>query len=175
MRLDIAQQLADYRGVLGWNAVSGKWPAIEIPLFIQEHPIAIRKPKILELATYGTADPISGKDQKVHYIFRGAPDLLTLTISGWIITPKVSNAFSPKDKLGADLNIGNISYGEIILAFIEGHMDISAAGSFNRKDPDYYITPYGQQYNGPVIQTFEMQYTPTMKKQSFNMTLLLEK
>ena len=175
MRLDIVQQLADYRGVLGWNAVGGKWPDIEVPLFIQEHPIPLRKPKLTEVALAGITDPISGKELRTHYIFSGAPELLSLAISGWIITPTASGAFTPKDKAGSNLSLGNVSYGEIILAFIEGHMDISSAGAFNRKDPDYYITPYGQKYNSPIIQAFDLSYTPTMKKQQFNMTLLLEK
>lgn len=175
MRYDIAQQLTDYRGVLGWNAVGGKWPAIEIPLYIKDHPLPLRRPKVTEINTAPLNDPVSGYELSTQTIFFGSPDLLQISITGWMITPKSNNQFSPKDISGAALSVGNISYPELVMAFIEGRMNISATGAFNRKDPDYYVTPYGHRYNSPIISAFDASYSPTMKKQTFNMTLLLEK
>lgn len=182
MRQDIVQQLADYRGVLHWDSFSAydnggvvTRPAVDIPLYIKEHPLPFRKPKPTEIATVPTIDPMSGFDNSWQAVFWGAPDLLQITVSGWIITPIASGAFTPVDAAGSLLNLGNISYAELISAYIEGRMNQTIKGASQRKDPTYYISPQGHKYNNPIIAVWDPQYSPTMRKQPFSMTLYLEK
>lgn len=193
-RSDIVQQLASYKGILRWNGyVDGQGvtrPAIDVELYIKEHPIPIRKPKVTEIVTANTIDPYSGREAHSEYLFYGAPDVLQIALSGWIITPTaVSNTrtsgnaywattgWAPKAADGSDITstVGNIPYGELVSAFLEGRMNPSINGGSQRKDPDSYISPYGNEYAKPVISLWECTFTTNMRKQQFNATLLLEK
>lgn len=184
-RLDIAQMVADYRGVLHWNSfstysngVSLTRPALDLPLFIKDHPIPVRKPKVTEVVTVPTIDPFSGKDTHASYLFFGSPDILQVVLSGWIITPKADStswgATVDGSQSGTSLGLIEKSYGDIVAMYIEGEMNQTIGGAWQRKDPDYYITPHGQRYNNPKIATWDIQYTTNMRKQLFNMTLYLE-
>lgn len=179
MRSDILAQIADYRGVVGWNAFTEPYnntarPAIEVPLYIKEHPIPSRRPKITELASVSDIDSASGFEVSQNYLFRGAPDALQVTISGWTITPMVNSRWDPKDINGNSLNIGDVSYPEIISAYIEGRMNKTLTGGWQRKDPDYYVTPYGQKYTKPIVNSFDPSFTTNPRKHSFSMSLILE-
>lgn len=176
MRLDIEQQLADYRGVLHWdgfNAYDGgvlqARPAFDVPLFIKEHPIPTRKPKITEIVTVGTIDPNSGFDLRTEGMFYGAPDPLQVTIQGWIITPTLNNQYNT-----GYTNAGNMSYADIISAYLEGRMNMNLHGAYQRVDPTYYISPHGHKYPHPIIQSWEPTQTQNMRKVQFSMTMILE-
>lgn len=182
-RQDIYQQLASYRGILGWEAFTdaqgNNRPKVEVELYIKDHPIPIRKPKLTEINTVTNFHPYESRETNTQALFFGAPDTLQLAISGWIITPIVVSgtgyAFSPKDVSGSVLPYGNVSYAEVIGAYISGKLNLSAVGSYQRKDPDYYISPYGHQFLVPTISVWSPQYAVNMKRQAFSMTLLLEK
>lgn len=181
IRQDIAAMVADYRGLLHWNAVSGyvngsivNYPAIDIPLYIKEMSVPIRQPKITEVATVPTIDPNSGFDLKAEGVFWGGPDPLTLTLTGWIITPVTNKVYTPVDATGSLLNIGNMSYGEIISAYLEGRMAQNQQDAVQRTDPAYFLTPHGQKYVSPHISIWDTSFTVNMKKETFSMTLILE-
>lgn len=173
-RQNASSQLSDYRGVLHWNGYTdGKAfvrPAIEIPMYIREHPIPMRKPKLTEVSTIPMEDVAGERDTSVQALFWGTPDLLQIQISGFLLTPTTNGRWSipeyPDD---------NVSYAEIISAYIEGRLNLSAGGMWRRRDPDYYISPQGHRYNNPIISIWEPQYTAVRTKQQFTMTLLLEK
>lgn len=180
---DIVAQLTSYRGLLGWagftNGRGDVIPAIEVELFIKEHPIPIRKPKITEVNTLLQKDPGSGLASNTQAIFLGAPDPLTLNLSGWIITPRTAVGggqykYDPKALSGTSLNWGNISNAEVITAFLGGRVDVSAAGLGIRRDPDYYVSPQGSKYSYPTVMTWNPSYTVSQKKVAFTMTLGLE-
>jgi hypothetical protein len=179
IREDIYQYLADYRGVLGWNQYqdpfTGKGvPAIEIPLYIKDAQVPTRKVKMTEVSTIQTIDPGTQMDTTTQVIFYGPPDVLQQQITGWTITPVVNGVWAPVDKFGNPLNWGQLSYNDIIGYFIEGKMFRNLAGTWQRRDPDYYTTPRGQQYTNPVIATFSPSAAAVQKKQPFDMLLYLE-
>lgn len=180
MRSDIVAQLADYRGVFGWEAFvdsfSGQTrPKIEVSLYIKETTIPMRKRKMTEINTVEQMDHRSQKSTTTALIFQGAPDILQVQISGWIITPYLNGVWTPTDINGTPLPYGNVNYGEIIAAYIEGTLNETPGGALLRRDPDYYISPYGQKYDKPIIATWECQYTVNPKKQTFTAVLYLER
>lgn len=181
MRTDVTTTLADYRGILHWNAyscyVDGAFtsiPALDIELFIKDHPIPMRKPKISEITTVPTIDPFSQREIGAQGVFFGSPDLLTLALTGFIITPMSGTAWAPLSAAGAALG-WNMTYGEIVDALISGHMNQTIGGANQRKDPAYYISPYGKQYGSPIISTWECNYTVNRRVEQFSATLFLEK
>lgn len=181
MYSDVAAQIADYRGVLGWNSFTNAFgtliPAIEVALYCKEHSIPSRKPKFTELysAPMLIGDGTKLWNNQLRVIFEGSPDPLAVDISGWIITPTSNNKWAPVSKTGATLNLGNVSYADIVTMFITGQMTPTVSGYVERKDPDYYISPYGQQYVDPVIISWEPSYAPVQKKQPFTLSMYLEK
>src|ERR1700759_2899692 len=151
MRSDINAQLADYRGILGWaqftDAYTGTvFKAIEIELYFKDFPIAIRKPKVTEINTISVIDHRSQMDRTTNLLFFGAPDILQVSAGGSIVTPTVSKQYTPKALDGTAFPVGNISYGEIVNAFIQGEISRTVAGPGLRVDPAYFISPYGQKY-----------------------------
>lgn len=176
---DITAQLASYRGFIGWNgftdAAGNVRPPVRIELFIKDHPLPMRKPKFTEVITTSQIDPISKLETGFKGIFFGAPDILQVAVSGWIISPIASKQWALKDANGAALSYGNISYAEVVSRYLAGEYNLTVAGAAQRRDPDYYITPYGQQYDKPTVALWDPQYSPTMRKQAFSMTLYLEK
>lgn len=169
--LDIASQVNRYKGILGWSSPY----ALEIEMFIKEHPIPVRKPKTTEISAVSQYEPTSLMNMDTPTMFYGSPDALQLQLSGWLITPKSGNQWAPTDRSGSVLNVGNLSYADIISGLITGRLNQSGGGGFVRKDPDYYISPYGHRYNSPIIAAWEPQYSVNMRKQPFSMTLFLEK
>lgn len=153
---DVVQQLSNYKGILGWTST------IEIELFIKNHPIPVRRPKTTELSLVQQIDDNSNLDTAFKGIFFGSPDPLELQLDGWLITPISSHQFNT--------TYGNKSYAEVISGFLSGELN-----SGQRRDPDYYISPYGQKFGSPIISNWEPRYTATMIKQEFSMTLILEK
>lgn len=179
IREDISQYLQDYRGVLGWNSYTEVYtnttiPHIEIPLYVKEASVPIRKPKTTELSTVQTTDPGTRADTTTNVIFFGAPDVLQTTLSGWTITPVSNTQWAPVDVNGNPLNWGQLSYNDIIGYFIEGRFNRNVRGAWQRKDPDYYTTPRGHQYINPIIAAWQPQAQPVQRKQAFDMTLFLE-
>lgn len=161
MKSDIIEQLADYRGVLGWDS------SIEIPLFIKDHPIPQRRSRATEITTVPSADHKTGMDVTTQLLFFGAPDILQVSISGFIITPWDGNQWVTP--------FGNVTYGEIVSMFLEGVLNRSPTGYPQRRDPDYYITPYGQKYDKPIISVWDTSMTLHPKKQIFSATIYLER
>lgn len=181
MKVDVYQQLADYRGVLKWNGytdgIGRTFPAIDIPLYVKSHQIPVRKPKITELMS-GPLATVTGSyilDAGINVIFEGAPDSLTMDVSGFIITPTSNGQWAPVDASGNPLNIGNVSYVDLVTMFLNGDMFQNVSNYIERKDPDFYVTPYGQEYINPIISNWVPTYQPQMKRQQFDMTLILEK
>lgn len=180
MRQSVAQQVADYRGVIGWDSFlrtsdSASVPGVEIPLYIKDFPIASRKPKPTEVNSVSQRDPGSGYEIGVSVLFWGTPDLLNVQFSGWIITPQSAGVWAPVDNTGTPLALGNVNYADIITMYLEGLMDPTTGGKPQRKNPDYFITPYGQKYLSPSVALWEPQMQTIMKKQAFTMQLYLEK
>lgn len=171
---NVSRQLESYKGILGWKAEAGKWPDIEIPLFIKNHPIPVRKPKITEINTVSVVDPMCFKEIGTAVFFAGTPDRLQLNLDGWLITPRFNKEFVPVDTNGAPLSFGNVTYGEIISAFIQGQMEQTPNEVLKRRDPDYYISPYGHEFLNPIIGNWSTQYSPVPIKQPFSLTLYLE-
>lgn len=161
MKSDIIQQLADYRGVLGWTNT------IEIPLYLKEHTIPQRKPKPTEINSVSSVDHKTGLDTTTQMLFFGAPDVLQTSISGFILTPWAGNSWSTP--------WGNINYAEVVSYMLEGILNRTPTGRPKRRDPDYYITPYGKKYEKPIIAVWEPAMTNNPKKQTFSATLYLER
>lgn len=182
VRADFTNQ-ASYKGLLGWNAFteslgSKSRPAIEVELFIKDHSIPVRQPKTQEVVTLTQFDPMTQRDVSSKGIFYGGPELLQATISGFLKTPKDGSLlFAPVDKSGAALSgMSDMTYGDIITMYIEGSINQTVGGAWQRKDPDYFISPYGNTYVSPVISTWEPSFVNTNSKlQAFSMTLTLEK
>lgn len=180
--VDIDEQTTDYRGVFGWNAFTQPLgntsrPAIEIELFIKEHSVPVRKKKLTEINSVSLTDPVSQSEVGTQAIFEGSPEILTVTLSGWVSTPIAGGVFTPKDKDG---NIwtaaAGLTYAEIVSAMLEGQLDQTIGKAYRRKDPDYFISPYGHKYTKPIISVWEAEGVASYaKKQAFNATLLLEK
>lgn len=164
---NVVSQLANYKGILGWDAISGGPGATEVELYIKDHPIPVRRTKPTEVANVSQIDPRSNLETAFAGIFFSTPDILQVAISGWLITPTSSNQWST--------SFGNISYGEVVANYISGEYSTTTSGALQRKDPDYYITPYGHRYNKPVIALWDCQYTVFIGKQTFSATLYLEK
>lgn len=178
---DITQQLTDYRGVLGWNSwtdpTGASRKAVEVELFCKEHSIPIRKPKFTEVNTLPMLTGLAQQHNTgVQAIFWGAPDILQASVSGWIITPynSLTPEWLPKALDGTSLGCGNLTYGEYVLSLISGFGNTTPAGAPVRKDPNYYVDPYGHKYDNPIIAAFESQLTTNPRKQTFSMTLYLE-
>lgn len=179
--------LYPFRSRLVWNAYINSAgvsiPRIEIEMFIKDYPIPVRKPKLTEINTLTQPDPVTGHERNAQGLFFGAPEPLQVSFSGWIITPVtpvysgatvIGYKWRPVDYTGAALGWGNISYTQVISAFIQGELNPTTNGSLRRKDPDSFIAPYGQSFQNPVITSFSPQESVNMKKQAFSMTLLLE-
>lgn len=181
MREDIASYVADYRGALGWSAFTNgfgvSFNSIEVSLYIKDHPVPQRKLKYTEINTVQQIDPYSHLDTSVHGVFPQAPEPLSVSISGWMITPWSSstNTWATKDTSGTTLFSGALCYPEIIQFFLDGGMNPNSAGVWQRKDPDYYITPYGMRYNHPIVGSYEFSATTNPKKHQFSMLLYLER
>lgn len=183
MRQDIYQQLASYRGYLEWDTFSTAYdngalvgrPKVVIELYIKETGVPIRKPKVTEINTIPVKDPLSGFDTRAQALFWGAPDILQVSLSGWIITPLSGNSWATVDSAGSALGLGNICYPELIDAYIEGRMNKTINEGTQRRDPDRYITPHGSVYNNPIIAAWDWNFTLNRRKQTFSMTLWLEK
>lgn len=179
IREDIAAYLSDYRGILGWTGYtevfsSAVIPTIEIPLYVKESPIPTRRQKLTEISTLQTMDPGTQMETTTQIIFFGAPDILQVEISGWTITPTSNSVWAPVDASGSALGWGSISYNDIITYFIKGRLNRNAVGTWQRRDPDYYISPRGQRYNNVTVATYQPTAAPVQKKQPFDMTLFLE-
>lgn len=182
LRSDFTQQVS-YKGLLGWNAYtealgSVARPAIEVELFIKEHGIPVRQLKTQELVTNVQFDPVEQRDMSTAGMFYGAPELLQVNLTGFIKTPKNSSSrFVPKDKSGTLLSgMTNLTYADIITMFLEGSINRTTGGAWQKKQPDYFISPYGNTYTKPAVMTWEPGYVSTNSKlQSFSMTLILEK
>lgn len=179
---DVDQQTTDYRGLFGWNTFTQPFgttsrPAMEIELFIKEHSIPIRKKKMTEITGVQQIEPRSERETGTVAVFEGAPDMLTLTLSGWTRTPITSGAYAPTDKNGTTVAaFAGLSYTEIISAYLDGRMNQSIGEAYQRLDPDYFISPYGHKYNNPVISVWEPAGIAGYgKKHNFSCTLLLEK
>lgn len=181
VKADFTQQ-SSYKGLLGWNAYtealnSTARPAVEIELWLKEYSIPIRQPKIQEVATATQFDPIGQRDISTAGIIYGGPDVLQVTMTGFLKTPKDSGLlFAPVDKSGAALSgMSDMTYGDIITMYIEGSLNKTVGGAWMRKDPDYFISPYGNTYTDPVIMSWEPSFVNTNSKlQSFSTTLMLE-
>lgn len=178
---DITAQLASYKGLLGWEAFTapdGQFrPKVEIELFCKEHGIPIRKPRVTEASSVQMEDS-QGYDVATRAIFMGAPELLTIQVSGWVVTPVTSTGqWATKDFNGNALtgDYANLTNAEIVCAYIEGELNRTSNQAWRRKDPDYYVSPYGHKYNKPIIVSWEPQYTVHPKKQMFTMVLQLER
>lgn len=188
MRSDIYQQLAKYTGTLKWSAYTApngySFPGLELPLFIKEHPLPIRRPKITEVNTIQQLDPATGTDFSTQTIFFGTPDPLQMNLSGWVITPILRTGTSPENWTyrptvdgaagSTSLSMNGSSYVEVVMDLLTGFYNQNTAGSKLRKDPDFYYSPYGNVYTKPHILAWEGQFTASPKKQSFTMTLQLE-
>lgn len=175
-------QSASYKGYLGWNAYteplnSLSRPAVQIELFIKQMTLPIRNPKVQEMNTNTQFDPVSGKDVSTKGIFYGGPDILQVQLQGFVKTPKnASLQYTPKDASGTLLSgMTGVSYTDLISMYIEGALNQTTGGAWQRDDPDYFISPYGNTYNKPIIAVWEPSYANTnAKQQAFNMTLFLE-
>lgn len=166
----IAAQLTDYRGILHWNGYTdgagNVRPALDVELFIKNHPIPARKPKITEAYSLSQIDSASQKETGFSGLFWGAPEPLQVALEGWLISPVSGNTWATE--------YGNIPYSDIVSNYLMGDYNLTSGGARQRKDPDYYITPYGHRYDKPVIAIWDPQYTVNRRKQSFTMTLYLE-
>lgn len=170
MKFD-AVNITKYEGHLVWEAASTTiGQRLEIPLFIKDHPIPIRKPKVTEIHTVDTRDHRTGTDVSTHVLFAAAPEILQVSISGWLITPWIGTRWDPKNDVGTSIyaTVGNLHYGEIIGYLLEGRYG-------GRKDPDYYYSPYGMSYEKPVISTWDFGVTVNPRKQTFQSTIFLER
>lgn len=176
-------QTADYRGLLAFDTVtdaksSVTYPQVTIPLFLREMPIPVRQPKITEV---NTANSFSSTYQKgFHGLFYGTPEPLIVQVSGWLITPTTGTPkiWTPTSdgtqNFANSLGLTHVSYGELILAYIEGRMQRESTGAGHPKHPSIYVDPYGNVYANPVITSFEASFTPILKKQMFSMSIWLE-
>lgn len=187
MALDYTQ-VGSRLGYLGWyaysQALNGTFrPAVEIELFIKDHSIPSRKPKYSELYTVSRFDPSSDVNINVSAITEGAPDLLSVTLSGFTKTElSVSQEtgslrYRPLDANGDPLvSCVGLTYVEVISDYLSGVMNISRGGGMQRKDPDYFISPYGHRYGKPIVQIWEPEAVASFaKKHNFSCTLLLER
>lgn len=179
MRSDIVGQLEDYRGVLTWNSFTEPYgstfhPTVEIPLYLKEMSVPSRRPKITEIVSVTEIDSASGMEVGSNFLFWGAPGALSVTLTGFLITPMNGNVWAPVSSTGTALNLGNVNYADIISAYIEGRMNKTITGGIQRKDPDYFITPNGHKYIRPIITSFEPQHTTNARKMQFTMALQQE-
>ncbi len=179
---DIDAAVTDFRGVLGWNAFTQPLgttarPAVEVELFIKEHSIPTRKKKVQDINTISLTEPNSEKEMGTQAIFEGGVEPLQVTLSGWTKTPIVGGYYEPRSLAGTALTgFQAITYTELIGYYIEGRMNQTVGGAYQRRDPDYFISPYGQKYNNPVISIWEPEaLVGYPKKHNFTATLLLER
>lgn len=184
MRQDITAQLASYKGILGWEQFTEPYSGtvrkkLEVELYIKNMPLPQRKPKFQEINTVDQIDHRSGKDITTRVIFAGATDILQTQVDGFLLTPwtqtQTDRYWTPLAYDGSNLGFDRYNYGEIVTMYIEGDMNRNAGGAPQRKDPDYFITPHGQQYSSPVISQWDTQMTVNPRKQQFTMTIYLER
>jgi hypothetical protein len=179
------QQLADYRGVLNFDAKTGGLPAVSIPLYIKSHPVPTRNPKVTEVNSIPTFMGSTQLPSAQTAIFYGTPEPLTLDLSGWIITPtsiisgkSVWDPTTDGKKVaagGTSLNLTNWSYGDLITAYTEGTAHgASSTSAWKPINPSSYVDPYGRSYASPVIMNFSYNYVRPNKKQTFSLMLWLE-
>lgn len=163
------------------------YPVTLIPLYVKEHPVPVRKPKVTEINTMPMMDPSSQFETSVNVLFFGVPEVLQVAISGWMITPMTTttdpanggtayqwNPTHDGTSTGTSLGLPGVNYGDLICAYLEGRMSRNAEGRWFRQDPVLYIDPYGRAYPKAIISTFEPGLGVVAKKQDFSMTLFLE-
>lgn len=195
MALDFTQDYGPRAGYLGWDSFvqasdGATRPAVEIELFIKEHSLPVRKKKFSEIYTIDRQDPGSDIGLGNAVIFEGGPDALTVTISGFCKTPIDSDYvtapstwhygsyhFKPKTRAGDDLAWADgLTYVEVISHYLEGRANLSAGLNMQRRDPDYFISPYGHKYNKPIVSVWEPSaVSGYVKKHNFSATLILER
>ena len=180
MQTDWINQLADYRGVLTFPGFSSATP-VNIPLYIKQHPIPVRKPKVSEITTIPTTLPAAAPawTSATGAVFYGSSEPLTLQLQGWVITPTISTTINWDPTYdgsfgGVSLGLLDWSYGDVICGYMEGRLGANSIGLWQQNDPVSYTDPYGRQYASPVITAFDYEYVNPHKKQSFNLTLWLE-
>ena len=177
-----ANQLADYRGVLTFPSPNGVLPQVTIPLFIKDHPVPARNPKVSEVIT--EPSPLTTWGTSTAAVFYGTMDPLVLDLSGWLITPtSVVGSMTLWDPThngekvsrgGTSLGLQNWSYGDVITAYLEGSILATSAGYWDPVHPLSYTDPYGRQYNSPIVTAFNYNYARPHKKQTFTLSLWLE-
>ena len=190
IKFDWSAQVADYRGLLTFPQVTDAgtatpitYPSITIPLYIKEHPIPVRAPKITEVNTLPVALPNATWQTGYSAMFFGAPSPLSLQLSGWVITPTTPinriSTWDPttdgrfKKEGGTSLGLLNWSYGDLITAYLDGRMNRTDQ-IWKRVDPISYTDPYGRVYTSPIVTSFEYNYVQPQKKQTFSLELWLE-
>lgn len=182
---DWESQLADYTGKLTFAASTSYASTVTIPLFIKSHPVPVRNPKIVEIATLPSQLDAGTWEVSQAALFYGASDPLVLELSGWMITPTTKSGadtiLAPTaDGSASGTSMGSSfyhwSYGDLICAYMEGRMNPTTNGNvWSKQDPLYYTDPYGRRYSKPTIMAFDFSHVKPVKKQNFSLTLWLDK
>ena len=155
-------------------ASTDQHPAITIPLYVQDYNLPVRGQKFQDVSTVDSV--MSGYQAGARAGFFGNQEPLQTSLSGFIITPTSNTGFTPTTdgtKTGTSLGLTSVCYPEIILAYMEGRMQRTAQGAFQRRDPAQFIDPYGNVFTSPYVISFEAQFTVTPKRQTFTMELWL--
>lgn len=172
-RSDILAQVTDkYGGAIGWNSFTEPYtsavrPAFEVSLFIKDSTIPARRTKVTEIYTVPSLDHRSEMDTTTALLFTGAPEMLQVTISGFILTPVVNRVWQTP--------YGAYTYGEVVSMYLNGELNRTIGAAPQRVDPDYYVAPNGEKYTKPIIANWDTAQTLNMKKQTFSATIYLER
>lgn len=160
-----------FPSVRDWR-VNTTYPSVTLPLYIKEMAVPTRKPKLSEINTGSSVTRGQAAVAGTFAIFYGAPEPLSVQLSGFFFTPMINSRWDLSTRYG--INIQDITLPELILAYVEGRMARNSSGVGTRIDPSSYTDPYGNIYTNPTIMSFDASFTPVRKKQTFNMQLWLE-
>lgn len=185
MRNNATIQLQQYGGLLVWEeyteVYSGGWrPQMQIPLYIKDFPIPFRNRKNQEVYTRPSQEHITGTETTTKMLFEGAPDILQVQFTGFILTPWDGSTWQlyidGRATLGGLTPIySGFTYGEAVEMYVNGQMNRQVTGRPKRRDPDYFVAPYGQKYINPVIASWDTAFTVNPRKQTFSCALYLER
>jgi hypothetical protein len=104
-------------------------------------------------------------------VLQGASELPKIQIEGYMDTPTVAHS-SPLQS-AITLDGSPVSYGDLISVALEGRAGTTEGPAVH---PDYFLDPFGRQFDSPRIIAFTAQYIQGVPyRQNFTMTLQLTK
>lgn len=134
-----------------------------IDTVIPLHLTSYKPPKAQPTVNVVTSLPLIDEASNLAYggnaISEGAPGgLPRVTIEGHIDTPCINQGEFRVPNIVLSADNSRITYGEFIIASIEGRMNVTSANEWRAVNPLWFRDPFGRIYNNPKIIEFSASY-----------------